>query len=58
MFNLADTQIQSTALKPKRHQSCSAIMSVHEIHDRIRTSIALVLAPSSFFDGSLFAKTT
>ena len=59
IFNLADTQIQRTAPKPKRYQSCSAIMSVHEFHDPIRASIerALVLAPSSFFDGSLFAKT-
>ena len=59
IISLADTQIQRTASKLKRHQSCHAIMSVHEIHDPIRASIerALVLAPSSFFDGSLFAKT-
>ena len=59
IFNIADTQIQRTALKLKRHQSCSAIMSVPDIHDPIRASIerALVLAPSSFFDASLFAKT-
>ena len=59
IFNLADTQIQRTASKLKRHQSCHAIMSVHEIHDPIRASIegALLLTPSSFFDGSLFART-
>ena len=67
IWNLADTSIQrtastpiqGTASKPKTRQSRSSVMSIDDIHDPIRASIesALVLAPSTFFDGSVFAKT-